>query len=122
MANRVEKVGSVLRNITWADVTCPVGWAVSGLWNNHNYTTNNNNTETLITGVHVNVGQSLTAAVDTAGWLRIFRHPAASPKALFQAANKAVSGPLAAARFFYDNSAVVAVGGEQGAVFKWKLK
>ena len=118
-ATRVEKVGSVLRNVTWANVTSPVGWAVSGLWNNHHY---NNSEEAVISGLHVNVVRNLTAAVDTSGWLRLFRYPAASPKAQFQAANKAVSGPLAAARFFYDDSAVLAVGGEQGVVFKWRLK
>jgi hypothetical protein len=121
-ATRVEKVGSVLRNVTWADVTSPVGWAVSGLWNNHHYNFNSNSEEAVIGGLHVNNNRSLTAAVDTAGWLRLFRYPAPSAKAQFQAANKAVSGPLAAVRFFYEDSAVLAVGGEQGAVFKWKLK
>jgi hypothetical protein len=100
-----------------------VGWAVSGLWNNHQVAASSNNeAAALLTGLHVNRGLTLTAAADTAGWLRLYRYPAASAKAQFQAANKAVSGPLAAVRFFHDDSAMVAVGGDQGAIFKWKLK
>ena len=119
-AGRVEKLGSLLRTATWADVTSPVGWAVSGLWNNHHY--NNTDDAAALTGVHVNITRSLVAVADTVGWLRLFRYPAASAKAQFQAAGKVVSGALAAVRFFHDDSAMLAVGGEQGAVFKWKLK
>jgi len=114
--NKLEKVPSVLRNKEWVDQTCVVGWSVAGLWSNHNYQ-NVANIET----AHVSKFRELLVAGDSDGYLRLFGFPCMNPKAEFHE-EKAVSGPLSCARFFYDDSYVIAVGGLEAAIFKFKIK
>jgi len=114
--NKLEKVPSVLRNKEWVDQTCVVGWSVAGLWSNHNYQ-NSANIETS----HVSKFRELLVAGDSDGYLRLFGFPCMNPKAEFHE-EKAVSGPLSCARFFYDDSYVIAVGGLEATIFKFKIK
>lgn len=116
LTNKMEKTGSSLRDMIWVDQTCPVGWAVSGLWNNFKY-----ESDVTLSSVNVNPSRSLTVSGDTDGFVRLLRYPILSPKAEFYE-EKVVSGPIYSIRFFYDESYVVGVGGEEGAVFKWKIK
>ena len=58
---------------------------------------------------------------DREGYLRLFGYPATSPKSKYQE-EKDVSGPISCARFFYDGSYVIAVGGFEAALFKYKIK
>ena len=116
VTNKMEKVGSVLRDKVWVDQTCPIGWAVSGLWNNHNY-----QVETTLSCLNVGQTRSLVASGDTEGFVRISRFPTISPKAEFFM-EKVVSGPVGALKFIYDESYLIGVGGTEGAIFKWRLK
>ena len=114
--NKMEKVGSSMRDKAWVDQTCPVGWAVSGLWNNHNY-----NSNVSLTTVNASQSKEIVASGDAEGYIRLSRFPVVSPKAEFHE-EKVVSGALAGVRFFYDESYVVAVGGSEGAIFKYRIK
>ena len=116
VTNKMEKVGSVLREKVWVDQTCPVGWAVSGLWNNHNY-----QIETTLSCLHVGPTRTMVASGDTEGFVRIARYPVTSPKAEF-CMEKVVSGPVNSLRFLYDESYLLGVGGVEGAIYKWRLK
>ena len=114
--NKMEKVGSSMRDKIWIDQTCPVGWAVSGLWNNHNY-----HSDVVLSSVNGSQSRHLIASGDTEGYLRLSRFPVVSPKAEFHE-EKVVSGSLAGVSFFYDDSYLIGVGGTEGVILKWRVK
>lgn len=114
--NKLEKVPSVMRTRDWADQTCVLGWAVAGLWSNHNYK-HVSNVET----VHVSRSKELIVSGHSAGQVRLFGYPCMDPKSECHE-DKAVSGPIACTRFFYDDSYVIAVGGLEAAILKYKVK
>jgi microtubule-associated protein-like 1/2 len=113
--NRMEKVGSLLREKVWLNQTCPVGWAVAGLWNNHNY-----KEDTILTSVNVSQNNELVASGDTAGYIRLSRWPTLSPKAEFHEI-KVASHEISALKFFYDDSYVVGTGGMEGGIYKFRI-
>ena len=114
--NKIEQVASVLRNQDWLDQTCLVSWDLAGAWANHNYS-NTANIET----AHVESERQHLVTGDREGFLRLFGYPATSPKSKYHE-EKDVSGPISCARFFYDGSHVIAVGGFEAALFKYKIK
>ena len=114
---KVEKVPSMLREKEWVDSTCLVGWAVAGVWANHHYPT----TSPTITCAHACPRAGLLVAGDTEGCVRLFSHPCTSAKAEFHQA-RVVSGPVLGARLLPDAAHLLAVGGAEGGVFKFRLK
>ena len=114
--NKLEKVPSVLRNKEWMDQTCVIGWAVSGLWNNHNYKEAAN-----IESVHVGHYRELLASGDSHGNVRLFGFPAINDKSEFHE-DKPMSGPVLSTKFFADDSYIIAVGGLEAGLFKYKIK
>ena len=113
---KVEKVPSMLREKEWVDSTVLVGWSSAGIWGNHNYPG-----PLTPTSVHAAPSAGLLASGDSEGCLRLFSHPCTSQKAEFHQ-QRLVSGPVHAVRFFWDASYLLASGGQQGAVFKFRLK
>ena len=114
--NKVEQVPSVLRNKEWVDETCLVSWALAGVWSNHNY-----HNSAIIETAHVGSERQLVVCGDREGFIRLFGYPSTNPKSKYHQ-EKDVSGPVACARFFYDDSYVIAVGGFEAALFKYKIK
>ena len=113
---KVEKVPSMLREKEWVDSTVLVGWASAGIWGNHNYPG-----PSTVTSLHTSPRAGLLASGDSEGCLRLFSYPCTSQKAEFHQ-QRLVSGPVQAVRFLWDASYLLATGGQQGAVFKFRLK
>ena len=106
----------MFREKEWVDSTVLVGWASAGIWGNHNYPG-----PLTATSVHAAPSAGLLASGDSEGSLRLFSHPCTSQKAEFHQ-QRLVSGSIHAVRFFWDASYLLASGGQQGAVFKFRLK
>ena len=113
--NKMEQVPS-LRNKEWIEETCLVGWALAGAWSNHNYSDT-----VIIETAHIGSQRQLLVCGDREGFIRLFGYPSTSPKSKYHE-EKDVSGPISCARFFYDDSYVIAVGGYDAALFKYKVK
>ena len=107
-----EKVASLLKEKTWWESSCLVGWSVAGVWGNQNYAN-----PTTTTTVHTSEG--ILATGDSDGYLRLFRHPCTCPKAKFLI-ERLFSDQVKVVRLLGD-SQVVAAGGSQGSIFKFEL-
>ena len=115
-SNKLEKVPSVLRSKDWVDQTCVLGWSVAGLWSNHNYKLTSN-----IETLHVGHYRELIVSGDSQGYVRIYGYPCINAKSEFHE-DKPISGSVSGTRFFADDSYVIAVGGVDAAIFKYKIK
>jgi len=65
--------------------------------------------------------KELIVSGDTLGHVRLHGYPCINAKSECYE-EKPVSGPVTCARFFADDSCVIAVGGVEGAMFKFKIK
>ena len=110
-----EKVASLLREKTWVESSCLVGWAVAGVWGNENYSI-----PTTITTVHSSPTAAILATGDSEGSLRLFPHPCTSPRTGFHQ-ERLLSSQVKVVRILGDTH-ILAAGGKQGTIFKFELK
>ena len=58
---------------------------------------------------------------DSLGYVRIFGYPCINAKSEFHQ-DKPMSGPVSSTRFMPDDSMIIAVGGNDAAIYRYKIK
>ena len=140
-SQRVEKKAEYLRDQSWLDQTCTLGYSVAGTWNNLGY----KNDPTTTTAVHVgnhryifkylnmmmflhckkyfyffSYFRTRVAAGDAHGNLRMFQYPCTTSRAEF-IEEKTNSTAIVAIRFLFEDMYIITVGGADATLLRWKI-
>ena len=109
------KSSSSMKDEEWDTQTCIYGWPVRGLWPEGADGTDINACARSLTGE-----RELVATADDFGKVKLFRYPCIVP----QADCKPYSGHSSHVTnigFTYDDGLVLSAGGEDRAVFQWRV-
>eukprot|EP00743_Colponemidia_sp_Colp-15_P001291 GILK01001415.1.p1 GENE.GILK01001415.1~~GILK01001415.1.p1 ORF type:complete len:813 (-),score=157.91 GILK01001415.1:340-2727(-) len=104
---------STLRDIAWDRWTAVMGWPVIGIWNGEYDLTD-------VNGCAQNNSGTLLAIGDDFGLVKLFKYPSCVPKAAFKAYT-GHSAHVTNIRFAHDDAYVFSTGGNDSAVFQWKV-
>ena len=113
---RLERKPEYLRDQTWLDQTCTLGYNVAGTWNNLGY----KNDPTTTTAVHIGNHRTKVISGDAQGNLRMFQYPCTTPRAEF-IEEKTASTPIVAMRFLFEDMYAITVGGSDATLLRWKI-
>ena len=115
-SSKVERNVVVVRDQTWLDQTCTLGYAAAGTWNNINYKNDPSTTTALNVGNH----RTRLAAGDIHGYLRLFQYPCTSPRAEYHEV-KPCSSAITGIRFLFEDMYLLSVGGTNATLIRWKI-
>ena len=113
---RLERKPEYLRDQTWLDQTCTLGYNVAGTWNNLGY----KNDPTTTTAVHIGNHRTKVISGDAQGNLRMFQYPCTTPRAEF-IEEKTASTAIVAMRFLFEDMYAITVGGSDATLLRWKI-
>ena len=113
---RLEKRPDLLRDQTWLEQTCTMGYNVAGTWNNLGF----KNDPTTTTALHVGNHRTRVIAGDAQGNLRLFQYPCTTARAEF-IEEKSSSTAVVATRFLFEDMYVITVGGSDATLLRWKI-
>ena len=142
-SQKVEKKAEYLRDQTWLDQTCTLGYSVAGTWNNLGYKNDPTTTTAVHVGNHRYIFQipfnnlmvilhskiyfdfffyfrTRVAAGDAHGNLRMFQYPCTTSRAEF-IEEKTNSTAIVAIRFLFEDMYIITVGGADATLLRWKI-
>lgn len=113
---RLEKRPELIRDQTWLDQTCTLGYNVAGTWNNLGF----KNDPTTTTAVHIGSHRTKVASGDAHGNLRLFQYPCTTSRAEF-VEEKTASSAIMGIRFLFEDMYIITVGGTDATLLRWKI-
>ncbi len=105
---------SLLKDVWWADYTCPYGWAVQGIWSSCSSDGDINCVSRSRSWMKVPV----LATADDFGRVQLYNYPCTSEGAP-EKSYKGHSGPISNICFSHDDSYCVSVGEDDRCIFVW---
>ena len=107
----IENSIAALRDVPWDTYTLPYGWGQQGLW------------PTVPDGTHFHTAvrsssKRFQATGDNYGRIRVFNYPALDKNSPYKE-YRGHSPNVRCARFSFDDSFLVSVGGDDHAIFQW---
>lgn len=105
---------SLLKDVWWADYTCPYGWAVQGIWSSCSKDGDINS----VCRSHSWMKVPVLATADDFGRVQLYNYPCTSEGAP-EKSYRGHSGPVSNICFSHDDSYCISVGEDDRCIFVW---
>lgn len=105
---------SLLKDVWWADYTCPYGWAVQGIWSSCSSDGDIN----CVSRSHSWMKVPVLATADDFGRVQLYNYPCTSEGAP-EKSYGGHSGPISNICFSHDDSYCVSIGEDDRCIFVW---